>query len=306
MTRAADEERVGAAWRAHHAYLVDLAYRIVGDVGAAEDAVQEAFARLARTAAGEVDDDRGWLTVVTGRLCLDQVRSARSRRERAADVEALEPTSLVGQAGPADPADRVTLDDEVQQALFVVLQRLSAAERVAFVLHDVFQTPFDAIAETLGRPAATCRQLARRARQKVASAPLRSREVAPAEHRRVTERFITACANGDLDSLLEVLDPQVWGLADLGAYSPAEPQVDHGADTVARTLLRYFGQRTTLVSQPAHGRLTLLAFVDRVLFAIIAMTVEGDRVTTVRVVADPDAFRRAGGVDGGADRADRR
>ena len=122
----------GEVRRANRPYLVNLAYRMLGDVGAAEDVVQEAFVRW--SAADGVDDDRGWLTVVTSRLCLDQLRSAHSRREFPGDVPE--------RPGAGDPADRITLDDEVRLALLVVLQRLPPAERVAFVLHDVFGMPF--------------------------------------------------------------------------------------------------------------------------------------------------------------------
>lgn len=281
------DERIAAAWQANHAYLVDLAFRMLGDVGAAEDVVQEAYTRLARTQAGEVEDDRGWLTVITSRLCLDQLRSARSRREHTSDMAVFETSALFAQAPAMDPADRITLDDDVRLALLVMLQRLSPAERVAFVLHDVFQTPFDAIAETLGRSNATCRQLARRARQKIAETPPRTGAVAPAEHRLVTERFIAACSNGDLDALLAVLHPQSWGVADFVAGHPLQPQINHGRDLVAANLIRYYGHGPTLVSHPVCDQPTVLAFAGRKLFAIITLTIDRDQVTKVHVTADP-------------------
>ncbi len=129
-----DTPSVEAAWRSHRPYLVNLAYQMLGDVGEAEDVAQEAFLRLSRTDVAEIDDIRGWLTVVAGRLCLDQLRSARARHEQPEDVESVD---VVRSAGP-DPADRVTLDDEVREAMLEVLRRLSPGERVAFVLHDVF------------------------------------------------------------------------------------------------------------------------------------------------------------------------
>src|ERR1700760_4136496 len=130
-------EQVGEAWRRHHAYLVNLGYQITGDVGHAEDVAQEAFLRLSRADPAGIEDLRGWLTVVTSRLCLDQVRSARARYERSADPtdDGRQPRA-VGHSSPIDPADRVTLDDEIRTALMEVLRRLSPAERVAFVLHD--------------------------------------------------------------------------------------------------------------------------------------------------------------------------
>ena len=145
----APTEQVSEAWRRHRAYLVNLGYQIIGDVGNAEDVAQEAFLRLSRTGPNEIDNVRGWLTVVTTRLCLDQVRSARARYERPG-----EPPDD-GRDGHEDPADRVTLDDEIRTALLEVLRRLSPAERVACVLHDVFGLPFDTIAETVDRPVGT-------------------------------------------------------------------------------------------------------------------------------------------------------
>src|SRR3954463_3697983 len=176
---------VDAAWRSHRPYLVNLAYQMLGDVGEAEDVVQEAFMRLARMDLALIDDSRAWLTVVTGRLCLDQMRSARVRHESADEASELR----VATSPELEPADRVTLDDEVRTALLEVLRRLSPGERVAFVLHDVFQMPFTEIAETVGRPVGTCRQLARRARAKFAGASPRPADVSDAEHQVVTDRF---------------------------------------------------------------------------------------------------------------------
>src|SRR6201999_2242408 len=225
----------GAAGRSHRPYLVNLAYQMLGDVGEAEDVAQEAFLRLSRADASQIDDVRAWLTVVAGRLCLDQMRSARARHEQPDASGAFE----VVPSRDADPADRVTLDDEVRTALLEVLRRLSPGERVAFVLHDVFQMPFDEIAETVGRPVGTCRQLARRARAKFSDASSRVSDVSDAEHQVVTERFITACATGDLQSLTAVLDPTVWGVGTiLGDFAPP-PQISHGREAVRTNLLPY-------------------------------------------------------------------
>src|SRR5581483_8281044 len=143
-------DQVSEAWRRHRPYVVNLAYQMLGDIGEAEDIAQEAFLRLSRADVNEIEDARGWLTVVASRLCLDQLRSARARYERPGDIEE--------QPAPRrlDPADRVTLDDEIRTALLEVLRRLSPGERVAFVLHDVFGVPFDSISQTVGRPVGTC------------------------------------------------------------------------------------------------------------------------------------------------------
>jgi RNA polymerase sigma-70 factor (ECF subfamily) len=283
-----DAPSVEAAWRSHRPYLVNLAYQMLGDVGEAEDVAQEAFLRLAREDVAAIDDMRGWLTVVAGRLCLDQLRSARARHERPDEVTAAD----VVPSADLDPADRVTLDDEVREAMLEMLRRLSPGERVTFVLHDVFQMPFDEIAETVGRPVGTCRQLARRARGKFATATPRLAHVADAEHQLVTERFITACANGDLEALTAVLDPTVWGAGTILGDGAPPPQVNHGPDEVGRNLLRYLGHGATLVSGPV-GEPVLLAFSDRRLFAVIVLTIRDNLVLKIEATIDPWAAARS-------------
>ncbi len=281
--------KITKAYREHRSYLVDLAFRMLGDIGEAEDTVQDAFARLLKADVGEIEDERGWLTVVTSRLCLDRIKSARSRRESTSDPAGIEFAGAGGSGGLADPADRVTLDDSVNLALLVVLQRLTPAERVVFVLHDMFQMPFPTIAQTVGRTQAACRQLAKRARDKIANAQVQPGvrfDVSAAEHRAVTERFIAACAGGDMDGLLTVLSPDAWGEVDRGPGVPAIP-VTHGAAEVAGNLLRFWGPPAVLVSQPVAAQPALLAFVDGQLSAVLVLVMRGDLVEAVQVIADP-------------------
>ncbi|CDO86005.1 RNA polymerase subunit sigma [Mycobacterium triplex] len=281
-------DQLADAWRRHRPYLVNLGYQILGDVGDAEDVAQEAFLRLSRLGPDEVDDIRGWLTVVTSRLCLDQVRSARTRYERLSRPGVGDPGIEVAESRSLDPADRVTLDDEVRTALMEVLRRLSPGERVAFVLHDVFGVPFDTVAETVGRPVGTCRQLARRARSKFTAAQPKMNEVASAEHQLVTEKFITACANGDIAALTAVLDPTVWGVGTVLADPAPPPQINHGPEAVATNLMRYLGPGVTLVSGPA-GQPVVLAFAERRLFAAVVLTIRGPLVSKIEAIADPSA-----------------
>jgi RNA polymerase sigma-70 factor (ECF subfamily) len=280
--------RFAEAWHAHRSYLINLAYQMLGDVGEAEDMVQEAYLRLARADQDALADIRGWLTVVTGRLCLDRVRSARARRESPTAGVDVQPGSVINQTNEIDPADRVTLDDQVSSALLEVLRRLSPGERVAFVLHDVFDVPFETIAETVGRPVGTCRQLARRARAKVHAAQPLVVEGPAVEHQLVIERFITACSNGDFQALAAALDPSIWGAATL-LGEPAPPQqVNHGIDAVATNLLFFLGPDVTLVSGPA-GQPVVLAFAQRRLFAMIALTVRNARIVKIEATVDPSA-----------------
>jgi RNA polymerase sigma-70 factor (ECF subfamily) len=223
---------------------------------------------------------------------LDQIRSARSRRERPHDASEIEfvpgRPAAAGHERPGDPADRVTLDDGVRLALLVVLQRLSPAERVVFVLHDIFGVPFESVAQTVGRTAPTCRQLARRARQKIqANQGGVAFDVAAAEHRQVTEKFIAACATGDLDGLLGVLAPDAWGELDGGPGQRGPRGAVRGALPVARILLHFWGPGTTLVTQPVAGQPAVLGFAGRRLFGVVVFTLRGRRIQAVHVISDP-------------------
>jgi RNA polymerase sigma-70 factor, ECF subfamily len=287
-------DQVTDAWRANRAYLVDLAFRMLGDVGAAEDVVQEAFFRLLQVPVGDINDERGWLIVVTSRLCLDHMKSASSRRERPQDMS--EHGYRERASSAVDPADRVTLDDEVRLALLVVLDRLSPAERVVFVLHDIFQVPYDAIAATVGSRAPTCRQLAHRARRKITESRMGSSNVEPAEHQLVARAFIEACSTGDLDALRGVLDRDVSG--EIDARSGV---VVVGADRVGRNILRHWGRPgTVLVAQPVCGQPAVLAFANRRLVGLLALSIRDDRITKIHVLVRPSTLEPLRAELGGA------
>ena len=274
-------------WREHRPLMVDLAFKMLGNFSTAEDVVQEAFSRLLRVELDEIADVRGWLVVVVSRLCLDELRSARSRRQDLG----LDPEDTPAPA--ADPADRVTLDDDVRMALLVVLQRLSPAERTVFVLHDVFRFSFDTAASIVGRSPAACRQLASRARRHIQAETDPDRfTVAEPEQFRITERFIAACAGGDIPALITLLDPAVVGEVDLGPGLSAPLQV--GRDRVARNILRFFGPTSgiALVSHPVDGRLNLLAFRNGALVALLALRTKDGLIDDIHAVADVVGFAR--------------
>ena len=233
----------------------------------------------------EIEDVRAWLIVVTSRLSLDLMRSARVRRERAQEPGEID-NAATERAELADPADRVTFDDSVRLALLVLLERLTPAERVVFVLHDVFRMRFEEIAVTVGRTSAACRQLARRARQRVVMGQDGLRfDVQSVEHRQVTDRFIAACATGDLDGLLEVLAPDAWGAIDLGPETTTP--VVAGADRVANNLLRFWAPPATLVSHPVGGQPALLGFFGHDLAGVIVLTIDAELIQAVQVIGDP-------------------
>lgn len=268
-------------WADDRGYVLGIASRMLGDHAAAEDVVQETFSRLALVSLDELDDVRGWLVVVARRLCLDRIRSAHTRREAAAGDELPETdgTSAVERAD--DPADRVTLDDQVQRALAVVLDRLTPAERTAFVLHDVFGFPYDAIADIVGRTPVACRQLASRARRSIRNGPPASRpstiDDVVVNQRVLTERFIAACAGGDLGELMEVLDPDIVGVAALiGSGRKAFLRVQ-GRPLVARRILDLFGpgKDRTMVPVSVERKAGVVAF-------------DGGRVAAVLVLGELD------------------
>jgi RNA polymerase sigma-70 factor (ECF subfamily) len=285
---AGDTEKLfESVWREHRPFLVDLAFRMLGNIGDAEDVVQDAFTRLLRVDPAEIDDRRAWLVVVVTRLCLDDLRSARTRRESYPGPES-DPFGQLASAGPVpDPADRITLDDSIRLALYVVLEQLGPAERAVFVLHEVFRYPFDTIASIVGRPADTCRKAASRARRRIQAAAGPARfTVEPEQHRKLAERFIAACADGDLDALQRLLSGDVVGKVDLGAGAHPGP-ILAGREPVARNLLRHLGGDVgvVLVSQPVNGWPGALAFKDGRLHAVLVMEVRDG------LIADIDAIR---------------
>jgi RNA polymerase sigma-70 factor, ECF subfamily len=278
---------LGRAWRDQRRHLLDIAFRMLGNLSEAEDAVQEAFARLVRADVARIDDVGGWLVVVVSRICLDKLRSRR--RHPAVPDATIGDRPAAGSVDSVDPADRITLDDNVRLALQLVLERLSPAERTAFVLHDVFRYPYDAIAEIVGRTPAACRQLASRARRTITEdvdGPRRFR-VEPAEQRLVTERFIAACTTGDLGGLLAILDPEVDGVADVGG-SVGVVTVTGPAD-VAAAALRYLGpdSATTLLSLPAYREAGVVAVRRGRAVTFLALSVRHGLIHHFEGVVDP-------------------
>lgn len=282
-------DELGTAFAEHRRRAFDVAYRMLGSVAAAEDVVQDAFVRLAAQDLAAIDDVRGWLVTVTGRLCLDQLGSAAWRRR--AYVGPWLPEPLASDGGVGDPADRVTLDESVELALLVVLEQLSPAERTALVLHDVFGLDFETVAGIVGRTPAACRQLASRARRQVhADDELPRFAVDSDERRAVTERFAAACRTGRVEELVEVLDPDVVGEFDSGGLVPGAPlHPVRGAVAVARILAGSIvgtgAEFTVATVNAAPGVVVRLA--GRVV-AVVVVTERDGRVGHILGVGNPD------------------
>lgn len=290
---AGDPDRV-AEVTAERSHLLALAYRMLGTLADAEEAVQETYVRWYRMDPRDraaVVSPRAWLTRAAGRVCLDALGSARARRERYVGEWLPEPLPggvPIAGAAPADPADRATLDEAVGGALLVVLETLTPAERVAFVLHDVFGLPFADIAEAVGRTPAACRQLATSARRKVHAH--RALGTAPSEHAAVTRAFADAAAGGDLAALVALLDPGVELRSDGGGVVSAARRPVLGAEHVSRFLAGIMAKNPGArleAGESVDGPVLLFRDAGRVR-GVVSLGVADGAVVDIWIVMNPD------------------
>jgi RNA polymerase sigma factor (sigma-70 family) len=260
--------------------LRSVAYGMLGSVSEADDAVQESWVRLDRSDAASINDLRGWLTTVVGRICLDMLRARGNRRESYTGIWLPEP--LVA-SSESDPESRAILSDSVGLALMVVLDTLGPAERLAFVLHDVFGVPFDEIAEVIDRSPEAARQLASRARRRVQVAPVPDKDLN--RQREVVDAFLVAARTGNMDGLLAVLDPDVVFRADQGA--PYTLQPIRGADAVAARVLSTAPRFIHLASPVLVNGQAGALFSDTKAVGVIGFTVVDGLIVAIDLVADP-------------------
>jgi len=260
-----------------------VAYRMLGSLAEADDIVQEAWLRYRRADTSGVDNLRGWLTTVVARLCLDALRSRKSRKEELIGFRMPEP--LVSGTGGPDPEQQALLADAVGLAMLVVLEQLTPPERLAFVLHDVFAVPFEEIAPIVDRTPAAARQLASRARRRVRGAAP-STDVDLARQRRVLDAFFAASRAGDFKALVATLDPDAVVRADFGP--PARTTEIRGADNVAAQALSF--RRFAPGARPAlvNGTAGFVVFAGDRPYAVLAMTFVGDRIREIDILADPE------------------
>jgi RNA polymerase sigma factor (sigma-70 family) len=273
----------------HRTRLRAVAYRMLGSLSEADDAVQEAWLRLSRSDTSAVENLGGWLTTVVARVSLNMLRSRSSRREEPIGVHMPEP--IVDRADGTDPEHEALLADSVGLALLVVLETLSPAERLAFVLHDMFAVPFDEIAPIVDRSPEAARQLASRARRRVQG----ENTVPDADldtQREVVNAFLAAARGGDFEALLEVLDPDVVLRADLGPLPTGGSREVRGAAEVASQALGY--ARLGLVMQPAliNGAAGLVSTRDGETFSVGGVTVRDRRIVAIDILADPARLRQ--------------
>jgi RNA polymerase sigma factor (sigma-70 family) len=281
-----EREWLAERFEEHRTRLRAVAYRMLGSVSEADDAVQEAWLRLGRTDAGKVDNLGAWLTTVVARVSLNMLRSRRSRREQPLGVHMPEP--IIDRADEMNPEHEALLADSVGLALLVVLETLSPPERIAFVLHDMFAVPFDEIAAIVDRSPEAARQLASRARRRVQGGnPLPDADLRT--QRRVVDAFLAAAREGDFEALLELLDPDVVLRRDVAPLGGAGEV--RGARAVAGQALAY--TRFGALMQPAlvNGAVGAVATVDGEPFAVGAFTVRGGKIVEIDILADPERVR---------------
>jgi RNA polymerase sigma-70 factor (ECF subfamily) len=274
----------------HRAHLRAVAYRMLGSLAEADDAVQDAWLRLSRAGAGEVENLGGWLTTVVARVCLNMLRSRHTRREEPLGLHLPDPV-LSPEGGPR-PDEEALLADSVGLALLVVLDTLSPAERLAFVLHDLFDLPFEEIAPMVGRSPAAARQLASRARRRVKGAEAPAADPDLAHQREVVDAFFRAARGGDFDALVAVLDPEVVLRSDFGARRPAASRVTRGAAAVARQAMLGALPGADLHPALVNGAAGVVVTVHGRPFAVMGFTVTGGRIVEIDAIADPERVRR--------------
>lgn len=285
-----EREWLANRFEEHRGHLRAVAYRMLGSLPEADDALQDAWLRVSRAGAGDVENLGGWLTTIVARVCLNMLRSRNRRREEP--FEPGLPDPVVTPEGSLDPEQEALLADSVGLALLVVLDTLSPAERLAFVLHDTFDLPFDQIAPMVGRTPEAARQLASRARRRVRGAAIPEPRGDLARQREVVDAFIRAARAGDFEALVNVLDPDVVLRGDFGRGRPLV--VLHGSEAVIgqassyRRVATLADVRRALVNGLPGG---VVVVNDRP-FALMAFTVRGDRIVEIDAIQDPERVAR--------------
>lgn len=273
-------------FEAQRPHLTSVAYRMLGSQAEADDAVQDAWLRMSSAGADDVENLGGWMTTITARICLNMLRSRKQKREESFGVRIPDP--VVNTLGGTQPEQEVILADSVGLALLVVLDSLSPAERLAFVLHDMFDLPFDEIAPMVERSTEATRQLASRARRRVRGAEVPTPEPDLERQREVVDAFFRAARGGDFDALVELLHPDVVARADLGAKKPTLRKVTIGAAAVAGQAMSGANPNARLHPALVNGNAGVVITIKDRPFAIMAFTIVDDRIVEIDVLADPN------------------
>jgi RNA polymerase sigma factor (sigma-70 family) len=284
-----DTEWLAAEFEQHRSHLRAVAYRMLGSVSEADDAVQEAWIRLARSESAAVENLGGWLTTVVSRVCLNVLRSRRIRQAQSLDAHVPDP--IVAIHDGSAPDQEAVLADSIGLALLIVLDTLPPAERLAFVLHDLFAVPFDDVAVILDRTPAATRQLASRARRRVQGATPEP-DPDPLEQRRVVDAFFAAARHGDFDALVELLDPDVVLRADFG--SSGATAVIRGAQAVAGRALMFADPARRLTPALVNGAPGVVVSLDGQTTSVMAFAVSAGRIVSIDTLGDAERLARLG------------
>jgi len=282
------QEWLAEKFEANRSHLRAVAYRMLGSVNEADDAVQETWLRLSRSDTRDVENLTGWLTTVVARVCLDLLRSRKSRREEALDAEV---TDLATSGQTQDPEHEALLADSVGLALLVVLDTLTPAERLAFVLHDTFAVSFDEIGQIVGRTPAAARQLASRARRRiqgVTSVPSEDLR----RQREIIDAFLTALRAGDFEGLLAVLDPDVVVHADPGAGRPGTPAEIRGARNWAQGAVTFSRMASFLEPALVNGSVGLIFAPRGRLLRVLSFRIDGGKIVEAEIIAKPERLQQ--------------
>jgi RNA polymerase sigma-70 factor (ECF subfamily) len=274
----------------HRAHLKAVAYRMLGSLAEADEAVQDAWLRVGRSGADGIENLRGWLTTIVARVCLNALQARKARPEAPAGVHMPDP--IVTRAGGLDPEHEVLLADSVGLALQIVLGTLPPAERLAFVLHDMFDVSFDEIASMVGRSSTAARQLASRARRRVRGASVPAPDPDLARQRQVVDAFFAAAHNGDFDALVAVLDPDVIVRSDGGEQRRAASHVRRGAAEVARSALAFALPSAVLRPALVNGAAGVVVMHRGEPFAVMGFTVAHGKIVAIDCVLDPERLAR--------------
>jgi RNA polymerase sigma factor (sigma-70 family) len=280
-----EREWLAERFEQNRGHLRGVAYRMLGSLSEADDAVQEAWLRLSRSNADEIKNLGGWLTTVVARVCLDMLRSRQARREKALTSEV--PKPAVGGQATQDPEQEALLADSVGLALLVVLDRLSPAERLAFVLHDMFAVPFEDIASIVGRSLEATRQLASRARRRVQGGAEAVSGSDLSSQRKVVDAFLAAMRAGDFERLIAVLDPDLLVRVDEAAARPGAAREIRGARAWAQGALTFAHAIPATKPALVDGAVGLVWAPSGHLFRALRLTVTGDKITQVDIIGDP-------------------
>ena len=285
-----ENEWLADRFEEYRPHLRAVAYRMLGSLTDADDAVQDTWLRVTRADASQVENLGGWLTTILARICLNMLRARTTRREESLDGHIPDP--LISPEGASQPEEEALLADSVSLALLVVLDTLSPAERLAFVLHDMFQLPFEEIAPLVGRSPQAARQLASRARRRVKGADIPAPDPDLARQRQVVDAFYRAARGGDFDGLVALLDPNVVLRSDFGARRPAATKITHGAAAVASQALLGAVPGAELHPALVNGAAGVVITVRGRPFAVMGFTVADDKIIEIDAIADPDRVQR--------------